>query len=364
MPYRATLVSNDPLGYFMQHDENGPRLYISDIVLRNNHHLTEVFAHLIRFATDSKWSHSALVYLTNEPEKGLENTFLIEARTSGVNMTSWRNEVLPSDEFTVGIKRPKLDWYQENEDERARRNRQDPADIHGIEYLRHVRGVAIDQVHGLYDQKIVWELASLYVERVARRHLHTVPQVADAADKLADFFKKWDQKSKPAAHVARFICSGLVQYSFFAALRYRLLQDFQHPERQESARHNLRHMGRILYREDPDGLMENYIQRILAGEQKLADPVPDDLQDLLKTALPADFNNSPNLEWHYIVLNGNVWQIDEAPANYVARNTDEAAILDMIRPEHNPLDDAKKHENSPAETQTSSVLPLEARERK
>jgi hypothetical protein len=338
MPYRATLVSQNPLDFFMRHDEEGPRLRVSDVVLRINHSHTEVFAHLIRMATNSQWSHSALVYLVNDPPKGLENTFLIEVRPKGVIMTSWRNEVMPFKEFTVGIKRPKLDWYKETPAEKARRDPCDPEDTHGIGYLRHVRGIAMDQMHGLYDQKVVWELASLYVERVARRHLSKIPQVAEAANALADLFKKWDAKSEPQAHVMRFICSGLVQYSFFAALRFRLLQDLHNPEHREIALHNLRNMGHILYREDPEQIMSTYIQRILAGELDLADPVPDDVQDLLKTALPADFHNSPDLEWRYIILSGSVWQIEQAPEGYVARDEDEKHVLAMLSQEHHSAD--------------------------
>lgn len=334
MPYRATLVSENPLDYFMQHGEDGPRLRVSDVVLRINHSRKEVFSQLIRMASNSQWSHSAIVYLVNDPPKGLENTFLIEARPKGVIMVSWRNEVMPFKEFTVGIKRPRLDWYQENPHEQTRHDPCDPEDEHAIGYLRHVRGIAMDQMHGLYDHKVVWELASLYVERVARRHLSKIPQVAEAADALADLFKKWDAKSEPDAHVMHFICSGLVQYSFFAALRYRLLQDLRKPECREIALHNLRNMGRILYREDPEQIMPTYIQRILAGELDLADPVPDDVQDLLKTALPADFHNSPDLEWRYVILNGHVWQIDQAPEGYLAQDEDEKNVLAMLNEEH------------------------------
>jgi hypothetical protein len=356
--YRATKVSQDPLAYFMQPGEDGPHLRISDIVLRINHNQRDVFAHLIRIATKCEWSHSALVYLVNDPSKGLENTLLIEARPKGVIMKSWRNEVMPYNEFTVGIKRPRLDWYQENPHEHGSHDSDDPEDTHAIAYTRHVRGMAMDQMHGLYDHKVVWELTALYIERMARHRLSKVPQIAEAADNLADFFKKWDLKSEPDAHVMHFICSGLVQYSFFAALRYHIMQDLQKTQNRESALHNLRNMGRILYREDPDGVMETYIQQILAGERDLADAVPEDLQDLLNTALPADFHNSPNLEWRYIVLNGNVWQIDTAPEGYVAQSDDERTVLEMIHPAPNPFEETQivaDGSQKPAGTQTSSA---------
>ncbi len=362
MPYRAVQVSHDPLDYFMPPDETGPRLQISDVVLRINRSRREVFAYLIRSATNSKWSHSALVYLVNDPPRGLENTFLIEARPKGVIMTSWRNEVMPFDEFTVGIKRPKLDWYRENPYEQAKHDPRDPEDTHGIGYLRHVRGIAMDQMHGLYDHKVVWELASLYIERVARRRLSKVPQIAEAADRLAELFKKWDAKSAPDAHVMRFICSGLVQYSFFAALRFRLLKDLQIPAHREYALHNLRNLGRILFREDPDGVMETYIRKILDGTCRLADPVPDDVQDLLKTALPADFNNSPNLQWRYVVLNGAVWRIEQVSEGYRAQSDEEQSVLEMLHPEHSALDEDTHGQNEVEEiSEASDTVSQQAR---
>ena len=63
MAYRATLVSQDPLSYFLDKGDGEPYLHISDVLLRVNQNPKEVFAHLIRIATNSKWSHSALVYL-------------------------------------------------------------------------------------------------------------------------------------------------------------------------------------------------------------------------------------------------------------------------------------------------------------
>ncbi len=85
--------------------------------------------------------------------------------------------------------------------------------------------------------------------------------------------------------------------------------------------------------------MESYIQSVLAGKMDLGEPVPENVQNLLKTALPADFHNSPDLEWRYVVLNGSVWQIDSAPADYIAGSAEEQKVLAMLYPEQNPLDD-------------------------
>src|SRR5713226_2837045 len=258
MAYRATWVAQDPLDYFLEHGNEGPHLRISDIVLRENLSVKEVFAHLIRIATNSKWSHSALVYLVSNPRQWFDNTFLVEALTKGIHITSWRNEVVPYHQFTVGIKRPRLDWYVETPYEKSRHDPRDPQDVHGIEYLRHVRSIAVDQINGLFDHKTVNEIAALYVERAAKRHLSAIPQVAEAADAVATFFKKWDVSSSSKTNIARFICSGLTQYSFFAALRIRIINDLAIPEHREAAMSNLSNLHRVIYREDPENVVGTY----------------------------------------------------------------------------------------------------------
>lgn len=334
MAYRATHIDQDPLNYFLQSNDEGPFLRVADVVLRENKDPKEVFAHMIRAATGSKWSHSAILYLLSDPDKGFDNTFLIEAKTKGVHLASWRNEVVPFDQFTVGIKRPRMDWYAETPYETSRHDPRDPEDVPGIGYLRHVRGIALDQINGLYDHKTVYELAALYAKRAARRHLSAVPQIADAAGAVSDLFKKWDEKDSDASSVLRFICSGIVQYSYFEALRRRIANDFDIPEHREVAQCNLSNMQRVIFRPDPQGLVSKYIQQVQEGELDIRNPAPEDVLDLLKTATPADFNNSPNLEWRYVILKGVVWKIDEAPEDYKPQSKDEEEVLRLLTPEH------------------------------
>lgn len=196
----------------------------------------------------------------------------------------------------------------------------------------------MDQINGLYDHKAVLELSALYAERVARRHMGMIPQVAEAADTVANFFKDWNEKSSSDQSIRRFICSGLVQYSFFEALRIRIKNDIDIPEHREAALSNLSNMHRVIFREDPEGIIPNYIRQVQIGKLDIHDPAPEDVLDLLKTATPADFNNSPNLEWRYVILKGVVWQIAEAPQGYQPESEDEASVLELLGPEHPAVD--------------------------
>jgi hypothetical protein len=329
MRYRAIHIEEDPINYFLMKSGGDQFMRVADVVLRENKDPREVFAHAIRIATGSKWSHSAIVYLTRDPYKGFNNTFLVEAITKGIRIQSWRDEVVPFERFTVGIKRLRLDWYVENPYEAASHNPHDIKDAHGIGYLRHVRGIALDQINGLYDHKTVYEMTALFAQRAAKQHLQSVPQVADAAAAVADFFKKWDEDSS-TSEVLSFMCSGLVQYSFFEALHRRIMNDFDISEHREGAESNLRNMQRIIFREDPEGIIPNYIRRIQAGELDIHNPAPPEVLDFLKTATPADFNNSPHLAWRYVILKGVVWQIEEAPDDYVPASQQEQEIVSML----------------------------------
>ncbi len=340
MGYRAVRVSDDPLNYFLHNEEQPSLLHISDVVLRENKDPKEVFAHAIRVATGSKWSHSAICFLLSKPHMGYNNTFLVEAKTKGVHIASWRDEVVPFDQFTVGIKRINMDWYQETPEEASLANARDARDhIHGIAYLRHVRGMAFDQINGLYDHKTVYEIAALYAKRAAKRRLTSVPQVADAAGAIADLFKKWDESDEAVTNDLSFICSGLVQYSFFEALRWRIANAIDVADFHEIALHNLRNMQHVIFCEDDEQLIPHYIEQVLAGKIDIHERPPEDVLDLLKTATPADFNNSANLAWRYVILKGIVWQIAAASDDYQASSEDEQEILQMLSPEHRSDDD-------------------------
>ncbi len=117
----------------------------------------------------------------------------------------------------------------------------------------------------------------------------------------------------------------------FEALRIRIINDLAIPEHHEAALHNLKHMHRIIYREDPDGVMAAYLEQVAAGKLQIADAIPEDVLNLLKTATPADFNNSRDLEWCYIIRKGWVWRIDEdVSADYQPQSVDEAEVLKLM----------------------------------
>lgn len=106
------------------------------------------------------------------------------------------------------------------------------------------------------------------------------------------------------------------------------------PEHREAGLSNLSNLHCVIYREDPQGLIPRYIERVQSGVLDIRDKVPEDVLDLLKTATPADFNNSPNLKWRYIILKGAVWRIEEAAVDYAPTSPEESEVLAMLQTEH------------------------------
>jgi hypothetical protein len=147
-------------------------------------------------------------------------------------------------------------------------------------------------------------------------------------------FKRWEEDTSKANPVFRFICSGLVQYSFFEALRVCINNDLAIPEHRDATMSNLRNLHRIIFLDDPQQVIPNYIQQVQAGKLKLSDPIPGEVINLLQTSTPADFNDSPNLEWRYIIKEGMVWQIQPVPDNYIPASQDETDVLALMRPTH------------------------------
>ena len=44
----------------------------------------------------------------------------------------------------------------------------------------------------------------------------------------------------------------------------------------------------------------HYVQRVQEGKLDVSNHAPEDVLDFLKTATPADFNDSSDLEWRYL----------------------------------------------------------------
>ena len=157
----------------------GKYLLRSDVLLTRRD--WDFWSSMIRWATTSPFSHAALVFTSPTQEVGINNTFVIEAGTSGVALTNLRDYINDKSEF-VAIKRLKQPWWDEEKQNR-------------------IRGLLLDNIKSEYNYwAIVRVIRNIWfgVERSVRGRRHTI----------AEFEKRdWRRPNE-------FICSGLVQFGF------------------------------------------------------------------------------------------------------------------------------------------------------
>ena len=94
---------------------------------------------IIRWATNSAFSHAAMVYTGAQFDQGISGTFVIEAGTSGVDLTKLSDYAENKSTF-VAIRRFNREWFNA-----ARQSR--------------VRGVLLDKIKDTYDYWTIWRIA-------------------------------------------------------------------------------------------------------------------------------------------------------------------------------------------------------------
>jgi len=88
----------------------GKFLERADVVLTRRE--WDVASWAIRWATNSPFSHSAMVFTGPQFESGYTSTFVIEAGTGGVDLTNLRDYIADKSAF-IAIKRFRKEWFDE-----------------------------------------------------------------------------------------------------------------------------------------------------------------------------------------------------------------------------------------------------------
>lgn len=225
---------------------------------------------LIRWATDSPYSHAALVFNRPRQETGIQNTFVIEAGSSGVDLTNLRDYINDKSSF-IAIKRFKSEWFDE-------------------EMQGRVRGVLLDKIKDSYNYWAIGRIArNLWfgVQTAARRKRERTVQA----------YK--DNEWKPPSE---FICSGLVQIGFVETVIEQIKAGKLPPNK-------LREVV-FLQRQRRWLPNENGWRRL--DRQKARDTaVQFRKQNLaaLESITPEDLARSDKLEWLYVIKDSQVYKV-------------------------------------------------------
>ncbi|MEQ1712390.1 MAG: hypothetical protein ABL908_13450 [Hyphomicrobium sp.] len=251
----------------------GKYLERSDVVLTRRD--GDAVSYLIRWATGSVFSHSALVFSGPQFETGYSSTFVIEAGSSGVDLTKLDDYVNDKSSF-IAIKRLRKPWFDEPKQSR-------------------VRGVMLDKIKASYNY---WAIA-----RIARNIWFGVQQKMQGKEQTIEAYRvrAWTPPQD-------FICSGLIQLGFIeAALTY--IEGGQIPPEAIT--------DVIFHKEAASRLPKAPDWKLFEPEQAKSTAIQfgQQLASELESVTPEDIARSDKLEWLYFIRHGRVHKIssyDEA----------------------------------------------------
>ena len=245
----------------------GKYLERADVVLTRRD--WDISSWTIRWATNSPFSHAAMVFTGPQFESGYSSTFVIESGTSGVDLTNLRDYIADKSAF-IAIKRFKQPWFDE-----AKQSR--------------VRGLLLDKIKASYNY---WAIGT-----IARNLWFGVERSVSGDRKTMRRFRErnWDAPTE-------FICSGLVQIGFVeAALEY-----IKAGTLPPTALNDV-----VFEREAATRLPEREDWSYLDAESSKTTAVLFRKQnfDALQSVTPEDLAASEKLEWLYFIKNGLVYKV-------------------------------------------------------
>lgn len=238
----------------------------ADVVLTRR--TGDVTAAVIRWATNSPFSHAALVFTGPQFDSGISGTFVIESGTSGVDLTKFTDYTSNRSTF-LAIKRLKKDWFTAPRQSR-------------------VRGLLLDKIKDTYDFWAIW--------RIARNIWFGVQSKVRTKEKTVQAYRQRDW-SPPN----EYICSGLVQIGFVEMAVEAIKRGELSPE---VLREVVFHKG-AESRLPPAGTFKD----LGADAKDTAINFRDVLSDELYSVTPEDLAQSDKLEWLYFIKGGLVYKV-------------------------------------------------------
>ena len=215
-----------------------------------------LYSWAIRWWTKSEFSHAAMVFSVPSREEGFEHTFLIEAGTSGVDLTDLRHYAIDlALVYDVAIKRCEAPWMT-------------------IDVQRMIRGHMLNFIKANYDY---FKVVALFRQFFSNA-IFGMSAGVEGIDKAVRRSVRWS-KTPPS----RFLCSGFVQYGFMSAVR-QLVKN-----------------GRL----PPNALREVIFKPHLASGA--------DATAILATT-PEDLAQSGGLVWHYAIRRKRVYRVESYEA--------------------------------------------------
>jgi len=230
----------------------------------------DVAAWVIRWATNSQFSHAALVYTAPPYDSGVSNTFVIEAGTKGVDLTKLTDYVHDSRVNFIAIKRLKPQpWFDTNREAR-------------------VRGLLLDKIKARYDY---WT-----VVQIARQLWFGVQEKVRTRQKTFETYRKNDW-----APPNEFICSGLVQIGYVEMMVEAIKSGQISPEA----------LRDVVFTKSAEKYLPPRGQWSTLGDQQKETAIifRQLLNDELYSVTPEDLAETEKLDWMYLIKGDKVYKI-------------------------------------------------------
>ncbi|HEX7074723.1 MAG TPA: hypothetical protein VF226_11830 [Hyphomicrobiaceae bacterium] len=245
----------------------GNHLERSDVVLTRRE--WDPASYLIRWATKSPFSHSALIFTSPIHESGYKSTFVIEATTDGVDLSNFR-DYLEDKSAMVAIKRLRRDWFDADKQSR-------------------VRGLLLENIKADYNY---WAIV-----RIVRDLWFGIQHTIEGQEQTVESFRDSDWKPPNS-----YICSGLVQVGFVEAISEYVLRRQLPPWALNEVVFNPSAASRLpppeAWKEAPPSLIDDVIPQFRVQ-----------LATELEAVTPEDLARSEKLEWLYFIRDGKVHKV-------------------------------------------------------
>ena len=245
----------------------GDYLQRADVVLTRRE--WDAASYLIRWATGSPFSHTAMVFTGPSHDQGYASTFVIEAAGGGVDLANFKAYV--EDENTsVAIKRLRQDWFDPSKQAR-------------------VRGLLLENIKAEYNY---WAII-----RIARDIWFGIQKSIEGQQETVEAFRERDWKPPNS-----FICSGLVQVGFVEAISEYVLQRQLPPSA----------LNAVVFDEVAASRLPPPEAWADAPPELIDDVVPTfraQLSNELEAVTPEAIATSDKLEWLYFIRSGKVHKV-------------------------------------------------------
>ena len=231
----------------------------------------DIASSIIRWATNSLFSHSALIYTAPPFDDGLSDAFVIEAGTSGVDLTKLTDYASGDNASFVAIKRLKsAPWFD-------------------AKHQARVRGLLLDKIKARYDFWTIW--------KVVRNLWFGVQTKIRSKHKTVETYRKRDWTPPN-----EYICSGLVQIGFVETIIEAIKKGEVSPEA----------LRDVVFTKEAEKYLPPPGQWKLLGDdaKDTAINFREVLTDELFAVTPEDLAQTDKLEWLYLIKGGVVYKVN------------------------------------------------------